>query len=53
MFKAVSGALSLLLTILVLQATLPDVATEVIQLITKILFLANTVLDSLAQGQNI
>lgn len=53
MFKAISGALSLLLTILVLEATLPDVATQVIELITKILHLANAALDSLAQSQNI
>lgn len=53
MFKAMSGALSLLFTIMVLRATLPDVATQVIELITKILLLANAVLDSLAQSQTI
>lgn len=50
MFKAISGALSLLLTIVVLRAALPEVADLVIEIITKILLLLNTVLDGVAKS---
>jgi len=45
MIRAVSSALSLALTILVLKLFLPEVATGLIELITKVITIANLALD--------
>lgn len=45
MYKAISWALALLLTILVLRLALPQVAGLVVQIIMKILGLINRGLD--------
>jgi hypothetical protein len=46
MFRAIAGALSLALTIIVLQAFVPDVATALIEVILKVLYLASSALDN-------
>jgi len=51
MFKAISGALGLLLTILVLRLALPEVADLLIMIITKVLILANNSIDLVISRQ--
>ncbi|MEI7497896.1 MAG: hypothetical protein WCK11_01275 [Candidatus Falkowbacteria bacterium] len=48
MFKAISGALSLLLVILVLKIALPDIADQVIAIVLKLLTIINQQLDHIA-----
>ncbi len=52
MFKAFSGAFSLLLTILVLKMVLPDIANLVIDIIYKSLLLVSKGIDITASQAN-
>lgn len=45
MFKAFSGALSLALTLLVLRLALPTVLTALVEIMLKLLAIANSSLD--------
>jgi len=45
MFKAISGALSLVLTLLVLRLALPEVGILLVQIITKALLLLSKLID--------
>ena len=52
MVKALSGALTLLLIIVVLRLALPEISVLVIQIVVKVLNLFNSGLDSVA-SQNL
>lgn len=51
MFRAISGAFTLLLTIMVMRLVLPEVSTLLVQIIVKMLSLVNTSLDQSASWQ--
>ncbi|MFH0892694.1 MAG: hypothetical protein V1867_08050 [Candidatus Falkowbacteria bacterium] len=49
MFRAISGALSFLLILLVLRSALPEIYDLLVEIITKILSIANAGLDQMGQ----
>ncbi|MDA3840500.1 MAG: hypothetical protein PF572_05385 [Patescibacteria group bacterium] len=50
MFRAISGALGLALTIVVIRVALPEIADQLIEIIVKSLSLLNNSLNSLDQN---
>lgn len=50
MYKAFTGALALVLTILVLHWLLPEVAAALVEVVLKTLVLLSAALDAIAQG---
>ena len=52
MLKAISGALSLLLIILVLRLALPQVADVIISIIMKLLLIVNASIDQISITQH-
>jgi len=53
MFRAISGALSLLLIILVLRLALPEIADLLIEIIAKALTLVNNSIDLTLANQHL
>jgi hypothetical protein len=51
MIRAFSGALTLLLVILVLRLALPDVSDLLVQIIVKSLMIINNLLDSVSKQE--
>jgi len=49
MFKAISTGLSLLIIIILLQAFLPEIANILVEIIVKLLTLANNSIDTMSE----